>query len=312
MSFLLPFEMEKGKLLLQHGDGFFVIGSCFSDAMRSYLVESGHTVLANPFGTVYHPIALANSLNAALDNSEEVVTMQREDLFFTWECSGAVWAFSESELRSKVMEIREQVRQCLKQASVLVATFGTAWGYARHGSQIIVGNCHKMPGNLFSKELSSVEEIVGVWKLLMEKIKSLNPQIQMVFTVSPVRHKRDGLVENNRSKSRLIEAVHRLVSLHDSVYFPAYELLIDHLRDYRFYASDLIHPSKEAEQVIWQGFEHFVFSEATLRLNAQVRTLRAETKHQSLYPGSRAERLRKQALEQKVNTLLASNTQLKW
>lgn len=312
MSFLLPFETEKGRLLTRHGDGFFVIGSCFSDAMFAFLAEIGHTVLANPFGTVYHPLALANSLTAAFEHSEEVVILQRDDLFFAWECSGAIWAFSETELRAKVLEIRKEVREFVKNASVLVATFGTAWGYMLQGGTEILGNCHKMPGQQFSKELSSTEDIVSVWKLLMEKIKVLNPDLQFVFTVSPVRHKRDGLVENNRSKARLIEAVHSLLSPDKAYYFPAYELLIDHLRDYRFYASDFIHPSKEAEQLIWRRFEAFVFSDAALHLNEEVRSLRLEAKHESLYPESRAENLRKQALEQKIKTLLEANVLLKW
>src|SRR3989338_3646817 len=210
MSFLLPFETDRGRLLLQHGDGFFVIGSCFSDAMHSFLIESGHTVLANPFGTVYHPISLAHSLIAALENSEEVAVLQRDDLYLAWECSGSIWAFSDAELHSKVLELREGVREYLKNASVLVATFGTAWGYMLQGSTEILGNCHKMPGQNFSKELNTTEEIISVWNDLLSKIKDLNPGLQFVFTVSPVRHKRDGLVENNRSKARLIEAVHSL------------------------------------------------------------------------------------------------------
>lgn len=311
-SFHLDFSIPKSSVYIQHGDGIVLQGSCFSDEISTHLRAAGHSVSKASFGTVFHPTMLAiNLLNCFEENINERI-FQREDIFFSWDCSSTVFASSEEELLEKLSVTRNQLKQDLSAAKLLVVTFGSAWGYELVETNELVANCHKLPQSNFQKFLSSPYEMVQDWMLVIDKLKELNPALQIVFTVSPVRHIKDGLVENNLSKARLIEVVQQLSIEENCHYFPSYELLMDVLRDYRFYASDKIHPSEEAVEFIWEKFQETYFSDETRALNETVRGLRKSMEHKSLHGVTKAQLNHEENVNRKLEELLLKHPEIEW
>ncbi len=289
MKFKLDFTVDKSHIDFTYHYSAIFIGSCFSDEIGQHFLKNGFHAEINPFGTLFHPKAIANVLKASIEESRNVSVYQRDDLFFSWDTASKIYAFSEAELIQKILETRQKLRAQLLKSRLLVITFGTAWQYALSETNQVVGNCHKAPQNLFSKALTPVDEMHAQWQPLIAQLKTLNPTLEIVFTVSPVRHIKDGIVENNRSKSRLIELAHALVGDHQLNYFPSYEILIDVLRDYRFYQSDLVHPSDEAVNYVWKSFAEFSMHPSTLECMNQRSRLLAVLNHTSLHPGSKAD-----------------------
>ena len=289
MKFKLDFTVDKSHIDFTYHDSAILIGSCFSDEIGQHFLKNGFRAEINPFGTLFHPTTIANVLKTTIEENTDVNVYQRDDLFFSWDAASKIYAFSEAELIQKIIETRQKLRAQLLKSRLLVVTFGTAWQYALSETNQVVGNCHKAPQNLFSKTLTSVEEMHAQWQPLITQLKTLNPTLEIVFTVSPVRHIKDGIVENNRSKSRLIELAHALVGDHQLNYFPSYEILIDVLRDYRFYQSDLVHPSDEAVNYVWKSFAECTMNPETLELISQRSRLLAVLNHVSLHPGSKAD-----------------------
>lgn len=275
-------------------------------------------MLSNPFGTIFHPAALANCVELSLNKSKEPRIFQRGDLYFSWDSASVIFGKSESEVCAKFDAQRAVFEEYLQSAKCLMVTFGTAWGYElieqnSHETldqQDVVANCHKMPGTNFEKKLMSVAEEWSRWQTLILALKAVNPELKIVFTVSPVRHKKDGLVENNQSKARLIELVHRLVESADAQYFPAYEIVIDELRDYRFFKEDRVHPSEEAVSYVWRRFEETHFSESTQELAKNVRQIHLARAHRSLHPESAESVHHQQATEARMKELIARHPEV--
>ena len=289
MKLKLDFTVDKSHIDFTYHDSALLIGSCFSDEIGQHFKKNGFRAEINPFGTLFHPTAIANVLKASVEESTDVSVYQREDLFFSWDAASKIYAFSEAELIQEIIETRKKVRQQLLQARLLVVTFGTAWQYTHQTTNEVVGNCHKAPQDTFSKTLASVEDMHAHWKALIAGLKALNPSLEIVFTVSPVRHIKDGIVENNRSKARLIELAHGLVENHQLHYFPSYEILIDELRDYRFYQPDLVHPSDEAVGYVWKAFVDYSVSRDTMEIMKERSRILSVLNHISLHPESKAD-----------------------
>ena len=237
-------------------DKLLLLGSCFAENIGKKLDYYKYQATTNPFGIIFNPIAIERLVeDAVLDK-----TYTEKDVF---ELNG-VWksyvAHSDLNALSRLgtvihlQESQQLLRNELSSCSHLFITLGTAWVYRHIASDQIVANCHKVPQKEFVKELLSVDEVTESLSKMMTLIKSFNPDVKITFTVSPVRHIKDGFVENTRSKSHLISAVHQLVDGEDVQYFPAYELMMDELRDYRFYTSDMLHPSAQAVAYIWERF----------------------------------------------------------
>ncbi len=311
-QFLLNMDIPRAEKWLQHGDEIILLGSCFSDELALKLSDAGHRCLSNPFGTIFHPSMLAFSVLNCFEAEVEERILKQDDVFFSWDASSAVFAYSEKELRRKMTELRSNMRTALKSAKYLFVTFGTAWGYELSENSELVANCHKQPSDRFTKFLSSPYELVQDWILALEKLRSENPELEVVFTVSPVRHIRDGVVENNLSKARLIEAVHQLSLEENASYFPSYELVVDVLRDYRFYAEDLVHPSKQAVDFVWKRVEETYFSDETIALNRQVEHLRKMNRHEVRFAESIEARKYHERLEKQVRKLLEKHPEVNW
>jgi hypothetical protein len=232
------------------------IGSCFADAIGRRLLSFKSQALVNPFGISYNPYSIHKTLLLSISNHPfEDNFIESDGLHFHYDFHSELVSTSRSELESKLKKTIGITHSFLRNAAALVITYGTAWVYSKNDTHAIVANCHKQPAGLFTRSLLSQKHILESFDGFYKEIKKLNPQIQIILTVSPVRHTRDTLPLNSVSKSVLRLSCHTLTEQYADVhYFPAYEIMIDDLRDYRFYKPDMIHPSDEAEDYIWESF----------------------------------------------------------
>jgi len=289
-----------------HGDSFVFLGSCFSDELGNIIRSSGFESLVNPGGTIFHPLAIAKLIEWSLDEAITLRGLQHEDIFFSWELSGLVYGMSADELTLKTDKLRQELRNFLRLSNQLFVTFGSAWAYRLKTDGEIVANCHKQSSHLFQKENSSVVEIVTRWKSVISLLKKENPKMTIFFTVSPVRHIKDGYIENNRSKARLLMAVEELQEERGVFYFPAYEFVLDELRDYRFFKFDGAHPTPEAVLELWDFFQSSFFTDETIELLLNWQQIRQAEKHKILYPKSQAARKHmEQTMKRKAQFLAA-------
>ena len=237
-----PYEWKIG-----YEDKVLLVGSCFSDEIGAQMEQRYLHVTCNPFGTLYNPLSIAQALT--MKDVPELV--EHEGLWHSMAHHGSVSRPTKEEAEKAIRESIETMQQALQEATVVIVTFGTAWVYEMKegisglGVSGLVGNCHKLPESCFTRRRLSVEDIVAAWKPILAQY----PEKHWLFTVSPIRHIKDGLHENQISKATLLQAVEQLGD-----YFPSYEIMLDELRDYRFYADDLVHPSSLAVNYIWERF----------------------------------------------------------
>lgn len=307
MDFKLNFEIPKAYFTIQHGDSILFLGSCFSDEIANKSAYHGLKVQSNPFGTVFHPNLLSQFITDSINEIEVERILNRDDLYFSWDANSSIFDFSEQELIQKLQKIRNDFVTALKQAKTIFITFGTAWAYRRKEDALLVANCHKVPASEFEKELIEVEEMYFQWMETIEKLKELNPELKIVFTVSPVRHIRDGLIENNQSKAILLDLVRRLLKHSEVTYFPSYEIVIDELRDYRFFKMDRVHPNEEAIEYVWKQFENTYCTTETITINDKVANFRKSMDHKSIHENSKENQERKSKIGESLKDFLKKN-----
>jgi hypothetical protein len=273
------------------GDRLLTIGSCFSDAIGGQLISNKLDVSVNPFGTTYNPISIHKLIQYAVSNRliPENSYFQRGELFLHYDFHSAYSSLALPELKERVQSAIGNMNSFLKQAKWLIITYGTAWLYELKESRETVANCHKMPQALFGKSLLTQKKMLDSFDTMYHHLKSLNPEIQIILTVSPVRHIKETLVLNSVSKSILRVACHTITEQHHDVhYFPAYEILLDDLRDYRFYESDMIHPSETAEEYIWQKFGEQYFDDDLKGFLTKWKDIKTALNHRPFHSGSDA------------------------
>lgn len=290
---------------ISHEKPLVFIGSCFSEEIGRKALNNGFDALVNPGGTIFHPLALAELLNWVLDDAQNFNIFQREDVWLSWLTSSTVYAMSEADLELKLKQLRAELLTYLQISSHLFVTFGTAWAYQLKRSQKVVANCHKQAAALFTKELSEITTLTDVWKCLILKIQALNPQLEIVFTISPVRHSKEGLLENNRSKARLHLALESILQQNNCSYFPSYELLIDVWRDYAYFKTDGVHPNSTAIEHVWAHFLDGAAHEQTKDIITEWERIVAIAQHQILFPESAAAKKHSFALEAKKQAFFA-------
>ena len=245
----------------------------------------------NPFGVLYNPQSIAQALTMLASRcalTEEELTLFPNEGWSTWMHHSSFSCLERSEALALINARMEQASQMLLNADTLIITFGTAWVYRLRETGQTVGNCHKMPERLFIRQRLSVDEIIEEYAALLERLWSANPKLRIIFTISPVRHLKDTLHGNQLSKSTLLLAVDALCQRfpEKSYYFPAYEIVIDELRDYRFYADDMAHPSPQAVEYVWERFvEHCTDAEAQ-RFMAQWTKVVKALEHRPFRPDS--------------------------
>ena len=284
MKFFTDIQIGKSSEPIEHSEQILMLGSCFVENMEAKFANGGFRVCCNPFGTLYNPMSIAACLQSLLDGKH----FSEEDLFF----SGGLYhsmlhhgKFSSADAEDCLGMVNESIdkgRMALLEADRLILTWGTAWVYEMEGQ--IVGNCHKLPASCFLRRRLAIEEIIRTYSILFQH--PLMRQKKVLITISPIRHIKDGLHENQLSKATLLLAAEQLVQQENWTYFPAYELMLDELRDYRFYAADMVHPSPVAIDYVWERF-----AQTQLSPNAQLAVKECEPyflslAHRPLHPDS--------------------------
>jgi len=266
-----------------------LLGSCFADNVGKKLIEYKFDALSNPYGTIYNPLILCKLLMHTIHNESLTAAdlVHHNDLYFHLDLHHSFAAIDEHIFLKKYVQAKEKLLYFIKNGKFLILTLGTAIGYKLKETGNYVGNCHKMPAKHFVKTKITSVEITTALSETIEALKKLNPELQIILTVSPVRHIKDGIIENNRSKSRLISSIEQIVSQDDSIqYFPAYELLIDDLRDYRFYEADLVHPNQMAIDYIWDKFISEYATVFTQNQLKQIKKILSAINHKAFNPAS--------------------------
>ena len=266
---------------ISHQSNLLLVGSCFSNNIGSKLVANKFSTLINPFGVLFNPISIVNTLNHIIEGKEVGV----KDLHFE---NGLYHSFAhhssfsgpnKDEVVNWINQTRAEATQFLIKTDVIIVTVGSSWAYRYTDTGEFVANCHKVPNKKFTKELLEVSFIVEKLQEIINKLQAINPKLKVIFTISPVRHWKDGAEENTLSKSILNVAIHQLSSRKAISYFPSYEMVIDDLRDYRFYKEDMLHPNNVAIDYVWSRFESAFFSTETIKLNKEIFKITAAKKH---------------------------------
>lgn len=276
---------------LDYNSKIILFGSCFSENIGEKFEYFKFKTTVNPFGILFHPLAIENLITRSIHKNY----YSEADLHFyneQWCCLDAHSKLKETSQEALLAVLNSQIDETynqLKSANHIVITLGTSWVYRLIESDKIIANCHKLPQKQFLKELLSVEQISESLEAIISLVKSINPEVSFVFTVSPVRHIKDGFVENTQSKSHLLAATHQVVESRNRLYyFPSYEIMMDELRDYRFYNADMLHPSEVAINYIWEKFKFVWLSEDASKILEKVTSIQARKSHRPFNSNSEA------------------------
>ncbi len=299
-------QIPKPSLKITYQHKLFFIGSCFSDTIGGKMKELLFPVCYNPFGVVYNPLSVALSFELLLNKK----SFTANDLSFSnelWFSYVHYTLFSHPDQETCLANINSkfaEARKFILQTDLIFITLGTSWVYRLKENGKVVANCHKQHASLFGRSLLSTEQTFEALKHSIESIKDVNPAVKFVFTVSPIRHWKDGAINNQRSKAALILAIAKLQDWHEDIYyFPAYEIFMDELRDYRFYASDMLHPSESAQKYIWEKFTESFISENDLPILRNVEKILTSVNHRPYFPDTIAYHNFKKALLDRIEDL---------
>jgi hypothetical protein len=288
MNFRLEFTPRPFNQQIKHHHKIFLAGSCFTEQMGAKLNSYKFRTIENPNGIMFNPVSISQSIHSYIEKK----IYNADDLFLNNELWGS-WnhhtRFSSIHLDqclSRINESQNNAHYFLKSADWLLLTLGSSFVYELKDGRV-VANCHKVPTDKFNKRLLEASEVTMQLQNLIDDVKAFNPTIKIIFTISPVRHLRDGFIENNRSKANLIQAVHSMVNDDNAVYyFPAYELIIDDLRDYRFFAEDMVHPNYAATNYVWEKFNAACIDSNTQLLMKEIGIIKAARNHKPFNPAS--------------------------
>jgi len=295
MKFQLTTEIPFLPKPISHADPVLLVGSCFTENMGNYLRKFKFRALDNPSGIVFNPVSVVNTLHSILQNQRVTETdlFYYLDCFHSWEYHSNFSDPSAARSLEKMNMATQVAHDFISTSKLLIITLGSAWVYQLtadapgYQPETVVANNHKGPANWFEKKLLDPATIIQLFSELINRLHAVNPALQIMFTVSPVRHLREGLVNNNRSKAVLLQAVHTLAeSYHPVHYFPAYELVVDELRDYRFYAEDLVHPNYQATRYVWEKFVEYCLSEEAKKMLPELQDILLAFQHRPLHPGT--------------------------
>ena len=319
MDFMLHFEPKKISKPINYRDKLLLIGSCFTEHIGNALSESKLSVLQNPNGILFDPVSVCTSLISYIHNKQytEADLFQLNEVWNSWQHHSRFSHIDKKEGLRIINESQQTAHNFLKKADWIVITLGSSFSYrltelagfskassAGGGLERAVANCHRAPAQWFSKHLLSIQETIEALDLCMHQLFQFNPRLQIIFTISPVRHIRDGVVENNRSKARLIEAVHHMINKFDKLhYFPAYEIVIDVLRDYRFYDIDFVHPNYMATDYVLQKFAESCLDNEARQLMEELKKINIARRHKAFQPTTIAHKQFLQSSAEKTKEL---------
>jgi hypothetical protein len=305
---IIPLKKET-RNPIEYSSKLLLLGSCFSENIGDKLNYFKFQTNQNPFGILFHPKAIENLITNAINKKEYIA----EDLIFqnerwhSFDSHSNLSSPNKNELLGNLNSAISSTNKQLKEATHIIITLGTSWVYRFIETDTIVANCHKIPQKKFLKELLSVDEIVESLEAIIALLKSVNKDVNVLFTVSPIRHLKDGFLENTQSKSHLITAIHSILNADKISYFPSYEIMMDELRDYRFYAEDMVHPNKTAINYIWERFIETWISENSQATMQEVESIQKGISHRPFNENSEQHQKFLKNLElkkEKLNSLL--------
>lgn len=307
MNFTTVVSISKSKFTIDYQSKILSFGSCFAENMASKLDYYKFQNSCNPFGILFHPIAIENIISRAIN----LELFDEKELFFNnerWHNFDIHSDLSNPDKEVFLNEINNLLvatNKNLQEATHVIITYGTSWVYRNKESNKLVANCHKVPQNNFDKELISVSDIEIAIQNTINLIEKVNPNGKIIFTISPVRHLKDGFVENQRSKANLITGLHSVLSSQNPFkdYFPSYEIQMDELRDYRFYAEDLLHPNQLAIDYIWERFVESSVSDDAISTMNIVEAIQRDLSHRPFNPSTESYRKFQAQLESKINKI---------
>ncbi|WP_291072764.1 GSCFA domain-containing protein [Empedobacter sp. UBA5987] len=289
MQFRTTFQIQSSDFKLNHQHKILTIGSCFSDEIGKRLTDLKFDGLINPFGVIFNSHSIQNLIERSIQKKYFTTAdvHQNGEEFFCFDVHSSFNALTKEAVLEELNLTLDQVHDYILSCDVLMITLGTSWIYEWKTSNQVVANCHKVDAKQFEKRLLTTEENLKSLELIVSDLKNINPTIRIITTVSPVRHTKDGMIENNVSKARLLDALYQLSLQNNQVeYFPSYELVLDDLRDYRFFKEDLIHPSKQAVDYIWEKFSETYFEQSTQTIIQKINKVISAINHRPFNEGS--------------------------
>lgn len=308
MQFTTKIPITPSEHAIEYASRIISLGSCFAENMGAQWDYFKFQHLTNPFGIIFNPVAIEKLIYRAVHKIE----FTEKDIFFhneLWHCFEVHSALSQTDPKLLLESLNKKLhhfRVELLAASHMICTYGTAWVYIQKASHEIVANCHKVSQNQFDKEILSVETVFQSMRNTIDLMQQINPTCAFIFTISPVRHIKDGFVENQRSKAHLITALHEIMDNQSGAvnYFPSYEIMMDELRDYRFYDEDLLHPNKIALRYIWERFCESTLAPSTFPIMQEVAQIQKGMAHRPFNPNAASH-------QQFLQTLAKKSAQLK-
>jgi len=275
--------------LIDYESQVLLLGSCFTENIGNKLTYFQFRNWQNPFGVIFNPVSIQKLLQKASEQAlfTKADIFQQDEIWYSFLAHGSCSSLDDEGLVILLNEKLSLLKKAVSESSHIVITLGTAWVYNHLATNEIVANCHKVPQQHFNKSILSVAEIEQALYQIISITDHLNPNAQVIFTISPVRHIKDGMIGNSQSKAHLITAVQRVVANTSTSYFPAFEILIDELRDYRYYASDLLHPNEIAIEYLWNRFKKAWISETTESLQQQIQIIQTGLNHRPFQPSSK-------------------------
>jgi hypothetical protein len=291
MKLMLDIDISTPKETIDYRHNILVVGSCFTEHIGNSLKDLKFSVLQNPNGILFDPLSVTASLVSYMQSKQytESDLIYLNELWQSWQHHSRFSGTNKDDVLQTINKSQQEATSFLKNADWLIITLGTAFSYRLTENGSGVANCHRAPAQNFRKHLMTVEEINTALDNCLHQLFRFNSKLRVLFTVSPVRHIRDGVIDNNRSKARLIEVVHHLVNKFDKLYyFPAYELVIDVLRDYRFFDIDLVHPNYQATQFVLKHFMETFVNEGSRALATEIQKLAIAYKHKAFNPSTEA------------------------
>lgn len=327
MNFRTNIQLREECNQIDYHSKLLLIGSCFSENISNKLSYFKFQTYSNPFGILFNPIAIEKLISNAihLKKYTEKDIFQLNERWHCFDAHSDLSAIHKEDLLHNLNSAVELMHQQLRSASHIIITLGTSWVYKNIETDTVVGNCHKIPQKKFLKELLSIEEVLTSLQNITSLIKNVNPTSNIIFTVSPVRHIKDGFVENMQSKAHLISAIHQLIEISKQgfygtstplsnhfqpsklSYFPSYEIMMDDLRDYRFYANDMVHPNETAVNYIWEQFQHVWLSKETQPIMKEVDSIQKGLTHRPFNPTSEQHQQFLNSLQNKITSLKNKN-----
>lgn len=307
MQFTTKIPIQKSNFPIDYDSKIMLLGSCFAENMGEKFEYFKFQTIVNPFGIIFNPVSLEKLIRRSIEKRK----FTENDIFFhneLWHCYDVHSELSNSDksfFLNSLNELINSTHQQLNDSTHIIITLGTSWVYRNIESNEIVANCHKVSQKQFIKELLTIHQIDESIENIISLVHSVNPNCKFIFTVSPVRHIKDGFIENTLSKAHLISAIHKIINHHPlpNTYFPAYEIMMDELRDYRFYGEDMLHPNQTAIDYIWIQFFQNYISESEFGLMNEICTIQKGLNHRPFNPNTESHQKFIDGLTQKMQLI---------